>query len=116
MAANTPANTGLLLDDDDDAPVPIVTPARAAMPQPLSEPASDAAVADSWLVHPGDAPSELIERALAWVTDPLPTIGLRALVLAVSGLNMGVSRRERELRLLYCALYRAAYDQPEPER
>lgn len=104
MAAHTSANTGLLLDDDDDAPVPFVS---AAVPDAPAVPASQPE-----LVHPEDAPADVLQQAIQWATTPAPTIGLRALVLYVTGLNLGLSRRERDLRLQFCALYRAAYSTP----
>ncbi len=116
MAANTSANTGLLLNDDDDAPVPFVTPARFDAPALAGDTVLPNSVQVSRLVHPADASPELVQRALDWIACPVPTLGFRALLLAVSGLNLGISRRERDLRLLYCALYRAAYLQPDPER
>lgn len=113
MAAHTPANAGLLLDDDDDTLVPIaapVAPTPAQSPEPARLPAST-------LIHPADASPEVLQRALAWVTSPTPTLGWRALVFYVTGLNLGPSRRERDLRLQFCALYRAAHSsQPDPER
>lgn len=110
MAAHTSANTGLLLDDDDDAPVPIVA---AAAPDPHGAPAAQQVLPGAGvLVHPVDAPADVLERAIEWATIPAPTLGLRALVLYVTGLNVGLSRRERDLRLQFCALYRAAYSTP----
>jgi hypothetical protein len=113
MAAHTPANAGLLLDDDDDTLVPIAARIAAATAQP-PEPAH---VLASAFVHPAEAQPELVRRAIEWVTCPTPTLGWRAAVFYVTGLNLGPSRRERDLRLQFCALYRAAHSpQPDPER
>lgn len=109
MATPTPTTTGLLLDDEGDSLVPI---ARAAPEHPSAAPAPATHAATTALAHPADADHQLLRSAIEWASSPQPTIGFRALVLYVTGVNLGISRRERELRLQFCALYRAAWSAP----
>lgn len=104
MAANTPADTELLLDDDDDALVPIT----GTMPLPAADAALPAAPGDGF----SDELAALVEPAIHWASSPYPAFGVRALLFAVSGVSFGISRRERDLRFALCELYRVAHDQP----
>lgn len=108
MAANKPADTGLLLDDADDALVPIGT--TGSLPIAQADPARAGAASRSALSRDEFAS---VEPAIGWATSLYPAFGVRAAIFAVTGISFGISRRERDLRLAFCALYRAAHDQLE---
>ena len=95
----------LLFDDADDALVPLAP----SNPSELdSQPESlDGEVR---LRHPAHANPEVLQRAVDWVGDPRASWGVRRTLLTLSGINLGPSRRERELRLMFCALYQASYE------
>lgn len=103
--------SGLLLEDESDALVPLA----AATPR---EHAPDAPAAPSLALgaalHPALVDPVVMQRAVAWICDPRPGWGVRRWVWFASGINLGVSRRERDLRLLFVALYATGYQTQEP--
>jgi hypothetical protein len=110
-----PASAGLLLNDADDAPVPLPRTA-AQSPTPRSA-APVAAPPAATSAHTANVVAALLDAA-QFVSDPDPRIGIRRFVLLATGVHLGLSRRERDLRRVVCELYRATYhslpgNQPE---
>lgn len=108
------ADAVLLLDDaTDDALVP------------LSAAPSAPARSDSGLSSPiaarlqvrvlTDVRPDALRDLIVWARDPEPAFGWRRVLLIVSGINLGPSRRERRLRRLFCELYRHSHD-PIPDQ
>ena len=104
MLANTPTS-GLLLNDDDDAPVPLV----ASRPAPTlgAVGASTEAGLHVTLAHPSSVAE--LQAAVDWVCSCDPYIGIRRQFLKTTGINFGPSRRERELRRMFLVMYRTVY-------
>ena len=104
--ANTPTeNSGLLLNDDDDAPVPLV----ASRPAPTMGvvDASTEAGPHLTLAHPSSVAD--MQAAVDWVCSCNPYIGIRRWFLKGTGVNFGPCRRERELRRMFRVMYRTLY-------
>lgn len=112
VAVEDDLRRGLLLEDESDELVPLAP--KPAPTQPTADAPSAAAPAAVGVLHPAMADSELVQRAVAWVCDPRPTWGVRRWVWFATGINLGVSRRERDLRLLFLALYATGFEMKEP--
>lgn len=108
--ANTPPDGGgLLLNDEGDAPVPLVAPVPASVEAHAG--ASTDAGGHSMRRIPNGLPARELQQVIDWVCSPEACIGIRRSILKASGINLGPSPRERELRRLACVLYRTIYDQ-----
>lgn len=112
VAVEHDLRVGLLLEDETDELVPLASSPTS------SDQDTDAlralAVPPVGVLHPALADPEVVQRAVTWVCDPRPTWGVRRWVWFATGINLGVSRRERDLRLLYLALFAAGFETKEP--
>lgn len=99
------ARAELLLDDADDALVPLSSPALTDAP--AAAVGRGRVVALSASLDLTSLPAPALAELVAWLCCPEPSFGWRRALFVVSGINLGPCASERRLRLLLCDLYRA---------